>query len=178
MTYRCNDCVYSEIIDKNKCDMKCLKHGDIVQCMNNHCDDLILKPFQFVSHLCYASNYEKYVKAGKFNWSDADSMASDILHVHGFAGMTLPERLVVGENVSGRRPTEIRIPNVTLKITIATLIQLMNDAHYGLPKELYDIRLLELRNFIDAQIKYNEHFGLTTQEEVEKTLAKYGEEIK
>ena len=167
MTYRCNDCVYSEIIDKNKCDMKCLKHGDIVQCMNNHCDDLILKPFQFVSHLCYASNYEKYVKAGKFNWSDADSMASDILHVHGFAGMTLPIKLVVGENISGIKSTEIKVQNITLKITLQTLIKLMTDAHYGLPKELYDIRLMELQNFIDAQIKYNQHFGLTTREDVE-----------
>lgn len=167
MTYRCSDCVFSEVIDRKFCSMKCLKHDKTVKCMEIHCDNLILKPFQFVSHLCYASNYEKYVKKGKFNWCDADSMASDILHVHGFAGMTVPERLVVGENVSGRRPTEIRIPNVTLKITIATLIKLMNDAHYGLPKELYDIRLMELQNFIDAQIKYNQHFGLTTQEDVE-----------
>ena len=178
MTYRCNDCVYSEILNKNNCDMRCLKHGDIVQCMNNHCDDLILRPFQFLSHISYVHNYEKYVKKGKFDWAGADQMAREHLEKYGFAGMTAPERLVVGENVSGRRPTEIRIPNVTLKITIETLIQLMNDAHYGLPKELYDIRLLELRNFIDAQLKYNEHFGLTTQEEVEKTLAKYGEELK
>lgn len=178
MTYRCNDCVYSEIIDKNKCDMKCLKHGDIVQCMNNHCDDLILKPFQFVSHLCYASNYEKYVKAGKFNWSDADSMASDILHVHGFAGMTLPDNLEIFRDASGKADDDINIPSTKLRESIETLTQLMGDAYYGLPKELYDIRFNELNHFIHNQRKYNKHFGLTTQKEVEKTLAKYGEEIK
>ena len=167
MTYRCSDCVFSEVIDRKFCSMKCLKHDKTVKCMEIHCDDLILKPFQFISHLCYASNYEKYVKKGKFNWCDADSMASDILHVHGFAGMTLPIKLVVGENISGIKSTEIKVQNITLKITLQTLIKLMTDAHYGLPKELYDIRLMELQNFIDAQIKYNQHFGLTTQEEVE-----------
>lgn len=167
MTYRCNDCVYSEIIDKNKCDMKCLKHGDIVQCMNNHCDDLILKPFQFVSHLCYASNYEKYVKAGKFNWSDADSMASDILHVHGFAGMTLPDNLEIFRDASGKADDDINIPSTKLRESIETLTQLMGDAYYGLPKELYDIRFNELNHFIHNQRKYNKHFGLTTREDVE-----------
>ena len=54
----------------------------------------------------------------------------------------------------------------------------MGDAYYGLPKELYDIRFNELNHFIHNQRKYNKHFGLTTQKEVEKTLAKYGEEIK
>ena len=86
MTYRCKDCVYSEIIDKDKCDMKCLKHNEIVFCMNNHCDELILKPFQFVSYLCHAYNQE-LVKEG---WTGADKMAKDHLDKYGFAGMVAP----------------------------------------------------------------------------------------
>lgn len=178
MTYRCSDCVFSERIKGKFCSMKCLKHNETVKCMNFHCDDLILKPLQFISHLAYAHNYEDHVKKGTFDWAGADQMAREHLEKHGFAGMTVPEKWELFNDTSGSKPEDIRIPNVTLKITIETLTKLMNDAHYGLPKELYDIRLMELRNFVDAQINYNEHFGLTTQEEVEKTLAKYGEEIK
>lgn len=178
MTYRCSDCVFSEVIDRKFCSMKCLKHDKTVKCMEIHCDDLILKPFQFVSHLCYTSNYEKYVKKGKFNWCDADSMASDILHVHGFAGMTLPDNLEIFRDASGKKDDDINIPSTKLRESIETLTQLMGDAYYGLPKELYDIRFNELNHFINTQGKYNKHFGLTTQKEVEKILAKYGEEIK
>lgn len=146
--------------------MKCLKHDKIVKCMDNHCDDLILKPFQFISYLCYASNYEKYVKSGKFNWSDADSMAADLLHVHGFAAMTLPDKLEIFRDASGDND-DINIQSTKLRESIETLTQLMGDAHYGLPKELYDIRFNELNHFINTQGKYNKHFGLTTHEEVE-----------
>lgn len=166
MTYRCSDCVFSEVIDGKFCSMKCLKHDKTVKCMEIHCDDLILKPFQFISYLCYASNYEKYVKKGKFNWCDADSMAADLLHVHGFAGMTLPDKLEIFRDASGDND-DVNIPSTKLRESIETLTQLMGDAYYGLPKELYDIRFNELNHFINTQGKYNKHFGLTTREDVE-----------
>ena len=101
MTYRCVDCVFSEVNDKQFCDMTCLKHRKTVKCMNNHCDDLILRPFQFLSHLVYASNRVKG-DPSKFSWSDADCMAKDILDKYAFAGMKTPEKLYLFENTSGK----------------------------------------------------------------------------
>ncbi len=102
MTYRCVDCVFSEVNDKQFCDMTCLKHRKTVKCMDNHCDDLILRPFQFVSHLCYVHNQPD------FTWRHADSMAKGILEMHGFAGMQIPEKLCLFENTSGKRKGELR----------------------------------------------------------------------
>ena len=101
MTYRCVDCVFSEVNDKKFCDMTCLKHRKTVKCMNNHCDDLILRPFQFIAHLCYAYNYD-LVKKGKMDWSKADEMAKEHLDKYGFAGMKTPDKLLLFENTSGK----------------------------------------------------------------------------
>ena len=99
MTYRCVDCVFSEVNDKQFCDMTCLKHRKTVKCMDNHCDDLILRPFQFVSYLCYVHNHED---EPEFTWSHADNMAKGILDEHGFAGMQTPDKLYLFENTSGK----------------------------------------------------------------------------
>lgn len=87
MTYRCRYCVYAEILDRKVCDMKCLKHDKIVKCMDNHCEDLILEPRLFLSHLFIAHNRELF-KQGKISWSDADTLADSYLIKYGFAGMT------------------------------------------------------------------------------------------
>jgi hypothetical protein len=67
--------------------------------MDNHCDELILRPFQFVSHLCYAYNHED---EPEFTWNHADSMAKRILDEYGFAGMKTPDKLTLFENTSGK----------------------------------------------------------------------------
>ena len=74
MTYRCSDCVYSEL-SNNIVDLRCLKHDKIVKCMDTHCEELILEPYQFLSYLSYVHNYEKYVKNGEWDWEGADQMA-------------------------------------------------------------------------------------------------------
>lgn len=108
MTYRCADCVYSEPTD-NLCEMKCIKHdGEIVKCMNNHCDDLILRPFQFISHLCFVTNRKG---SEEYSWSDAEKLAIHLLENMGFAGMTLPEKLYLFRNSSGKRPDYEEIKN-------------------------------------------------------------------
>ena len=105
MTYRCVDCVFSEVNDKKFCDMTCLKHRKTVKCMEIHCDDLILRPFQFIAHLCYVHNYH-LVKKGKMDWSKADEMAKEHLDEHGFAGMKTPDKLLLFENTSGKTADE------------------------------------------------------------------------
>lgn len=162
MTYRCVDCVYSEIIDKNTCDMKCLKHDKSIKCMDNHCNDLILEPVRFLSHISYHYNYEKYVKKGKFDWKAADKMAIDHLEKFGFAGMTVPENITPGAR------DELNPGEIELIKLLTRLKELMIDAYYGFPKELYDIRLDELKNFIFAQNMYDNHFKLVTREEVKE----------
>lgn len=160
MTYRCVDCVFSEVLDKQTCDMKCLKHDKNVKCMDNHCNDLILKPVLLLSHISYHHNYERYVKKGKFNWSDADKMAMDHLEKYGFAGMTAPENITTDER------DEPSSGEIQLHKSIDTLRDLMVDAYYGFPKELYNIRFYELKKFIFAQKRYDKHFKLVTREEV------------
>lgn len=101
MTYRCVDCVFSEVNNKKSCTMTCLKHRKTVKCMENHCEDLILRPFQFLAHLSYAHNID-LVKKGKWDWKGADQMAKDHLKKHGFAGMKTPDKLTLFENTSGK----------------------------------------------------------------------------
>ena len=84
MTYRCVDCVYSEVIDKYSCDMECIKKREEVKCMQNCCEDLILKPVLFVSHLIYSENLKKN---NRKDWSFCDDKARRILIKHGFYGM-------------------------------------------------------------------------------------------
>ena len=106
MTYRCVDCVYSERIIDTFCDMKCLKHDEVVKCMNNHCDDLILKPFQLISHLCFVTNRKH---SEDYSWNDADRLAVHLLDNISFAGMTTPEQLGLFTNNSGERPYDEEI---------------------------------------------------------------------
>ena len=101
MTYRCVDCVFSEVNNKKFCTMTCLKHRKTVKCMENHCEDLILRPFQFLAHLSYAHNID-LVKKGEWDWKGADQMAKDHLNKHGFAGMKTPDKLTLFENTSGK----------------------------------------------------------------------------
>ena len=89
MTYRCVDCVYSEILDKKSCEMKCLKYDKNTWCMKNCCDELILKPPLFISHLIYA--YRKKHERD-YNWSDCDKEAEKILKEHGFYGMIIKDK--------------------------------------------------------------------------------------
>lgn len=161
MTYRCVDCVFSEIRDKQTCEMACLKHKKTVRCMDNHCNDLILIPLMFLSHLCYHQNYD-YVKKGKFDWSGADQMAEKLLDESGFAGMIAPDEIALVPKGNRECSTDIK-----LQATISTLIEVMAESHYELPKELYDIRFSELRHFIDVQMQYNKHFKLISKEAVE-----------
>lgn len=162
MTYRCVDCVFSEIINKNNCDMECLKHDKTVKCMDNHCKDLILEPVRLLSHIAYHYNYERYVKKGKFNWNDADKMAIDHLEQFGFAGMKVPENCTPGAR-DELNPGEIKLTEL-----LTLLKKLMIDAYYGFPKELYDIRFRELMNFINIQKEYDAHFKLVTREKVKE----------
>ena len=69
--------------------------------MENHCEDLILRPFQFLAHLSYAHNID-LVKKGEWDWKGADQMAKDHLNKHGFAGMKTPDKLTLFENTSGK----------------------------------------------------------------------------
>ena len=85
MTYRCIDCVYSKIIDKNSCEMSCLKYDRTVWCMENCCESLILKPYLFLSHLIY-SYHKKHGK--KCTWWESDDKAKTILKEYGFYGMS------------------------------------------------------------------------------------------
>lgn len=88
MVYRCVHCVYAEVIDKQTCDMKCLKKNEIIKCMDNCCNELILIPLYFLSHLLYVSNKEKGTTQ---SWFDCDRKAKNILDKYGFYGMTVPE---------------------------------------------------------------------------------------
>ena len=161
MTYRCSDCVYSKIEDKKTCEMECLKHKKTVKCMDNHCDDLILRPFQLLAHLSYAHNID-HVRNGDWDWISADQMAKEHLDKYGFAGMTTPD------NIPKIKNREVHFTEVKIRETINTLQELMVDAHYGLPKEVYDIRFGELEHFIKIQEKYNKHFALVSKKEVEE----------
>lgn len=84
MTYRCVDCVYSEIIDKGSCEMCCLKKDVKVFCMQNCCEELILKPVMFISHLIYAYHHKQNKK---IDWFESDEQAKSILREYGFYGM-------------------------------------------------------------------------------------------
>lgn len=73
MTDRCVHCVFSEIIDKNTCDMKCIKHNKTVKCMDNHCEDIILRPYDL---LCYALRYYDLAN----DWGEASELANNFLN--------------------------------------------------------------------------------------------------
>lgn len=88
MTYRCVDCVYSEIVDKKECTMKCIKKDINVFCMKNCCEELILTPQLFISHLIYASSKKQNNYIG---WNESDKKAKQILKEHGFYGMQINE---------------------------------------------------------------------------------------
>lgn len=88
MTYRCVDCVFSEVIDKYSCDMICLKRREEVKCMQNCCEELILIPIMFVSHLIYAQDKEKNKRV---NWNDSDKKAKALLKKYGFYGMEVSD---------------------------------------------------------------------------------------
>ena len=84
MTYRCIDCVYSEVMDNHSCNMNCIKKREEVKCMQYCCEDLILKPLLFISHLIYSINLKK---DNQVDWSFCDDKARKLLKEHGFYGM-------------------------------------------------------------------------------------------
>ena len=84
MTYRCVDCVFSEIKDKKNCSMLCLKHKKETTCMTNCCEDLILVPLMFISHIVYAMDKDK---GSQLSWIESDRKTKEILSKYGFYGM-------------------------------------------------------------------------------------------
>ena len=88
MTYRHFDCVFFNILDGNTAE--CLKNKKTFENISGyqrHCEDFILTPLKFISHLLYA----KEISNGNMDvlWSETDKRAESILVDYGFAGMKL-----------------------------------------------------------------------------------------
>ena len=91
MTYRHFDCVFCNFLDGNTAE--CLKHKKSFVNISNiggfqkHCDDFVLTPLGFISHLLYAK--ERNNGNTSVLWSETDEKAKEILAKYGFAGMTI-----------------------------------------------------------------------------------------
>lgn len=94
MTYRHFDCVYFNIIDGNTAE--CLKHKTTfvniytIGGFQNHCNDFVLTPLKFISHLLY--NNEKNGGNASITWVETDEKAKKILKKYGFAGMEIGKK--------------------------------------------------------------------------------------
>ncbi|MBR0369519.1 MAG: hypothetical protein IJH63_02200 [Methanobrevibacter sp.] len=88
MTYRHYNCVFFNIIDGNTAE--CLKHKKTFLNINGfkrHCDDLVLNPLEFISHLLYSKENDKGNTS--ITWRETDKKAEKILDKYFFAGMNL-----------------------------------------------------------------------------------------
>lgn len=79
MMDRHQHCVYCEI-DKESSKGFCIKHNKNIEYKEEHCDDIILKPYYL---LCYA-----FRELGMVNdWGEASEQAIYCLTNYGFGGM-------------------------------------------------------------------------------------------
>ena len=85
MTYRHYDCVF---FNRNGNTAECLKHKKTfinIGGFQRHCDDLILTPLEFISHLLFSKEREKGNTG--ITWIETDKKAEKILADYFFAGM-------------------------------------------------------------------------------------------
>lgn len=88
MTYRHYNCVFFNVIDGNTAE--CLKHKKTFLNINGfkeHCDDLVLSPLEFISHLLYCKERDKGNRS--ITWMETDKKAEKILDEYFFAGMKI-----------------------------------------------------------------------------------------
>lgn len=86
MTYRHYDCVFFNSTDENTAE--CLKHKKTfvnIGGFQRHCDDLVLTPLEFISHLLFSKEMEKGNTG--ITWMETDKKAEKILADYFFAGM-------------------------------------------------------------------------------------------